>query len=299
MIAVLRRRIMQSAPAPRSPAAGAGGFTLVELLVVIAIIAILASLLLPALSRAKQAAEGAACQSNLRQQGLGLSMYVSDFRAYPRFCTAKLFMTSPSPGPFWMELLQGYVGSKWPADSVVKGTKGEVLGPSTNGIVNSVFACPGYDHVGGIYYHAGEPRGTFGGNGAYAYNAADGISMNIFAFGGVPLGQPFTNDSQLRPIREAEVVNPSRMIGIGDCTIVANSSAGDSEIMGITVAPWLWLGWEEHTPQGRAMMARHGGRWNELFCDGHVQGGGANAFFDFSKDEVARLWNRDNQPHRQ
>ncbi len=271
---------------------------MIELLVVIAIIAVLAALLLPALSRAKQAAGISVCQSNLRQQGLGLSMYVSDFRAYPRLFAAQSFVV-PDPGPFWMQLVAPYTGGKWPADSVVKGAQGEILGPSTNATGSGVFACPGYNRVGGVYYHAGEPAGTFGGNGAYAYNARDGIGPTPFGFGGAPIGEPLTGGVQLRPIRETEVASPSRMISIGDCTIVPNSSAGNSDMMATTMAPSPWLGWEDPMPQGRAMMARHGGRWNELFCDGHVQGGGVNAFLDFTKDGVIRLWNRDNQPHWQ
>lgn len=69
-------------------------FTLIELLVALAVIAVLAGLLLPAVSKAKEAGRGTACLSNLRQIGIALQLYVQDNNNKMPIMRDKLFETN-------------------------------------------------------------------------------------------------------------------------------------------------------------------------------------------------------------
>ena len=75
-------RSQRGRTATRGPREAPPGFTLIELLVVIAIIAILASLLLPALSGAKERSRRAGCFNNIRQFIVATHLYAGDFSDY-------------------------------------------------------------------------------------------------------------------------------------------------------------------------------------------------------------------------
>src|SRR5262245_55449054 len=90
-------------------------FTLVELLVVIGIVGVIVAMLMPALSRAREAARMTQCMSGARQTFMAVEFYCNDFDNYypagfPPFSvinsTFDINHGKPFPVPHWHELLR-------------------------------------------------------------------------------------------------------------------------------------------------------------------------------------------------
>ncbi len=161
---------------PTTPASGpqntSSGFTLIELLVVIAIIAILAAMLLPALARAKQKAQGVTCLNNSKQLSLAMNMYAQDFTEF--------LPPNPddpgdsTPGYHWCPN-GGGVGEVDEFNSdILRDPKYCLVASYVNGNVG-VFHCPADRRTGP--YPAGRPDSNPAMIGR-TVNSARSVSMN-------------------------------------------------------------------------------------------------------------------------
>ena len=127
----------------RGPDRPGKGFTLIELLVVIAIIAILASLLLPTLARAKAAALGASCKSNIRQLAISWESYADDNKNRLVLNTdnpVPLNVPTLSPSLSWLDGAEAWEANTYD-NTNVNFISGALLGPYV-GKNYKVYHCP-------------------------------------------------------------------------------------------------------------------------------------------------------------
>ncbi|MBI3414222.1 MAG: prepilin-type N-terminal cleavage/methylation domain-containing protein [Verrucomicrobia bacterium] len=244
---------------------GRSGFTLIELLVVIAIVAILAAMLLPALSKAKQSAQLAACRSNLHQWGVALNLFVADYEYYP--LASGDFNFEPPRDADWLYALQR---------SYLQGHSFGELSRCPAMITPRRLGTQKFDYG---YNQFGLPLGLGGG--------LDTIGRNVI------------------PTYENQVIAPSDLYAFGDATFGwgptdanfgfgyfpnffnrrSSNTAAQLPQFRLEVA-----GYAKHRPAHRKTL-------NTVLADGHVESPTVERLCFPSTDTWKRRWYIDHEPH--
>jgi prepilin-type processing-associated H-X9-DG protein/prepilin-type N-terminal cleavage/methylation domain-containing protein len=242
--------------------AGLQAFTLIELLVVIAIVGILAALLLTAISQAKGSAQRIQCANNVRQLGLALQEFVGDKKVYPNW------LGNSEKDPGWMDAIEDEMQHDvWISKYV----------SNTSYLTNGVWHCPN------AILPSNLPKD-------FAAESFVSYGYNVFGIAGA-LG---FGDHQHTTVKESSVVAPSEMMAVGDGFVGNGSYIWDGQ----------WFLWRTSVTNDflgstKRAFARHQGRANVVFCDGHVESPTLQFLFEDTSDEALSRWNRDHLPHRE
>lgn len=243
------------------------GFTLVELLVVIAIIALLMGILMPVLSKAREAGRSVICMSNQRGIALAGRIYTDENDdKFPPFRMNTRSATDPTvfvnkygrEKPRWPWFLDYGIGPVINPEPYITGP-GDTFGDSDTLIMtNDFFMCPSFNRPG---FDKRDIR-----NGSYGYN---------YQY----LGNSRIKDSRYKnfPVNQLNIQRPAETVIVADSRgILVEGIHGytlDPPKLARSVGAEFFARYtkptyqEQHSPAD----ARHSGKVNVTFVDGHTE----------------------------